>query len=489
VLKLLASQAAISLENARLYSELRQENSERKRAETQLQASLEEKEALLKEVHHRVKNNLQLISSLLSLQAARIDEPAVAELFAESRNRVRSMALVHENLYRAGNFARISMATHIQNLCSHLTLAYGMHSRRVELAIRIGDVQLDLDRAVTCGLIVNAPTDHETGMVLVHPDDRAPLEAAMRRYLAGETGEFEVENRVRHKDGSCRWMLTRGVAVRDAEGKPIRFVGSGIDITDLKRAEEALQQAKAAAEAANRAKDEFLANVSHEIRTPMHAILGMTELVLDTPLTEDQRQSLKTVKGAADNLLGIINALLDFSKIEAGKLELEPADFSLRAALGGTLRTLAMRAHKKGLELVSHVQPDVPDALVGDAGRLGQVLLNLVGNAVKFTEEGEVVVRVEVLSDPAPAGEVGLRFAVSDTGIGIPPDKQAKVFRAFEQEGRPGDSGAGADRGGTSARHSPDRAFEERGPRALPGGRHGRFPDQANSARGTAHGH
>jgi len=489
VLKLLASQAAISLENARLYSELRQENSERKRAETQLQASLEEKEALLKEVHHRVKNNLQLISSLLSLQAARIDEPAVAELFAESRNRVRSMALVHENLYRAGNFARISMATHIQNLCSHLTLAYGMHSRRVELAIRIGDVQLDLDRAVTCGLIVNAPTDHETGMVLVHPDDRAPLEAAMRRYLAGETGEFEVENRVRHKDGSYRWMLTRGVAVRDAEGKPIRFVGSGIDITDLKRAEEALQQAKAAAEAANRAKDEFLANVSHEIRTPMHAILGMTELVLDTPLTEDQRQSLKTVKGAADNLLGIINALLDFSKIEAGKLELEPADFSLRAALGGTLRTLAMRAHKKGLELVSHVQPDVPDALVGDAGRLGQVLLNLVGNAVKFTEEGEVVVRVEVLSDPAPAGEVGLRFAVSDTGIGIPPDKQAKVFRAFEQEGRPGDSGAGADRGGTSARHSPDRAFEERGPRALPGGRHGRFPDQANSARGTAHGH
>jgi len=335
----------------------------------------------------------------------------------------------------------------------------------------------------------DSPTDHETGMVLVHPDDRAPLEAAMRRYLAGETGEFEVENRVRHKDGSCRWMLTRGVAVRDAEGKPIRFVGSSVDITDRKWAEEALQQAKAAAEAANRAKDEFLANVSHEIRIPMHAILGMTELVLDTPLTEDQRQSLKTVKGAADNLLGIINALLDFSKIEAGKLELEPADFSLRAALGGTLRTLAMRAHKKGLELVSHVQPDVPDALVGDAGRLGQVLLNLVGNAVKFTEEGEVVVRVEVLSDPAPAGEVGLRFAVSDTGIGIPPDKQAKVFRAFEQEGRPGDSGAGADRGGTSARHSPDRAFQERGPRALPGGRHGRFPDQANSARGTARGH
>src|SRR5438270_4064214 len=128
----------------------------------------------------------------------------------------------------------------------------------------------------------------------------------------------------------------------------------------------------------------------------MNAILGMTELVLDTPLAEDQRQGLKTVKSAADSLLGMINDLLDFSKIEAGKLELVPADFSLREAVGDTLRALAVRAHKKGLELVYQVQPDVPDALVGDAGRLRQVLLNLVGNAVKFTDEGEVVMRVSV---------------------------------------------------------------------------------------------
>jgi CheY-like chemotaxis protein len=177
----------------------------------------------------------------------------------------------------------------------------------------------------------------------------------------------------------------------------------------------------------------------------MNAILGMTELALDTPLTEDQRQCLRTVKSAADNLLGIINDLLDFSKIEAGKLELDAAEFSLRAAVGDTLRALATRAHKKGLELVCQVGPDVPDVLVGDSGRLRQVLLNLVGNAVKFTEAGEVVVTIEIADRRLPPLEArspdslqseicNLKFTVKDTGIGITADKQDKIFRAFEQE-------------------------------------------------------
>jgi two-component system, sensor histidine kinase and response regulator len=269
---------------------------------------------------------------------------------------------------------------------------------------------------------------------ITFPEDlKADLEH-LAPLLRGEVPSFSRDERYLRKDGSIVWVAVSVSLQRDAAGRPLYTIPVTRDISHRKRLETEFRHAREVAEAANRAKDEFLANVSHEIRTPMNAILGMTELVLDTPLAEDQRQGLKTVKSAAYNLLGIINDLLDFSKIEAGKLELDPANFSLRAALGDTLRALAGRAHQKGLELIYQVQPDVPDALVGDAGRLRQVLLNLVGNAVKFTDDGEVVVRVEVAGDPAPEGEVGLRFTVRDTGIGIPKDRQESIFRAFEQE-------------------------------------------------------
>ena len=264
----------------------------------------------------------------------------------------------------------------------------------------------------------------------IHPEDRVrvlqELEESCRSGRA-----FHSEYRMERKDGSHVYWSDRGRPIYDHKGAVAKFIGACTDITERRQKAEALQKARESAESASQAKSQFVANMSHEIRTPMNGIIGMTELALETELTAEQRGLLSTVKDSADTLLALINDILDFSKIEAGKLQLDPVDFNLRETLEDSVLTLALRAHQKGLELACHLPPDVPDLLVGDSGRLRQIIVNLVGNAVKFTARGEVVVRAAV--DSQDDTGLMLHITVADTGMGISKDKLDLIFESFTQ--------------------------------------------------------
>ena len=264
----------------------------------------------------------------------------------------------------------------------------------------------------------------------IHPDDVERIGVNRRAHYA-RGGRFSDQFRYLKPNGETVWVSLQGGPIRGSDGRLQGYVGVLEDITLLHEAHEQMRAAKEAADMASRAKSEFLANMSHEIRTPMNGIIGMTELALDTELDPSQREYLNAVKYSADSLLTVINDILDFSKIEVGKLSLDPIDFNLRDHLGQAMKILAGRAHDKGLELACFVPPEIPDFVVGDPVRLRQVILNLTGNAIKFTEKGEVVLRVEVESQNSEG--MSLHFAVSDTGIGIPAEKQALIFEPFSQ--------------------------------------------------------
>jgi two-component system, sensor histidine kinase and response regulator len=220
---------------------------------------------------------------------------------------------------------------------------------------------------------------------------------------------------------------------RNAAGEPVGFIGISLDCTERKQYEMEAAQTRAAAEAASRSKSEFLANMSHEIRTPLNGVLGMLELARCTDLNPEQKELLGMAQDSANSLLVVLNDILDFSKIEAGKLDLEHAEFDLPETIGEAMRTMAIRAHQKRLELAYELAPGVPQFILGDPSRLKQVLINLTGNAIKFTERGEVVLRVERACQGTGREEVKLTFSVSDTGIGIPEAKQKLIFGAFSQ--------------------------------------------------------